>query len=159
MRGICYVESGNYQQSLNDLSKAIELNPKDAWIFYSARGISYYLSGDYQRAINDFNKAIELSPEDADAYGLRGIAYARLGNNQEAIKDSNKVIELNPNDTGNYYNVACMYSVLNMPDKACEYLRTSIEKGYKDWDGITKDKDFDNIRAVDCYKAIMKDKK
>ncbi|MFI5294375.1 MAG: hypothetical protein ACHQ0Y_05050 [Thermodesulfovibrionales bacterium] len=32
-----------------------------------------------------------------------------------------------------------------------------MEKGYKDWDWIRKDKDFDNIRDVPCYKAIMKD--
>ena len=50
-----------------------------------------------------------------------------------------------------------MYSVLNIPDKACEYLWTSVEKGYKNWDYRKKDKGFDNIRAVSCYKAIDKE--
>ena len=109
--------------------------------------------------MKDFNKSIELDPKDTDTYGLRGIINARLGNNQEAINDTNKALELAPTEDGPYYNAACMYSVLNMPDKACEYLKTSIEKGYKNWDWITQDKDFDNIRALDCYKAIMKDKK
>jgi len=54
--------------------------------------------------------------------------------------------------------MACIYSILKIPDKACDYLRKSIEKGHKNWDEITNDKDLDNIRGEDCYKTIIKDK-
>jgi len=116
------------------------------------------LLDNYQEALKDYTKVIELDPVNAGAYSNRGIVHARLGNNQEAVNDSNKALALAPDDDMFYYNAACMYSIQRIPDKACYYLLKSIEKGYKDWDWIKKDKDFDNIRNEDCYKIIIKDK-
>jgi len=155
-KGLNFHKSGNYKEAINAYTKAIELNPQGANA-YGARGVAYDGLGNYQQAINDLNKAIQLDTADAWwFYNVRGIiACYGLGNYQQAMNDFNKVIELNPQRDEGYYNVACMYSLQNRYEKACDYLKKSIQRGYKDWEHIKQDKDFDNIRNSSCYKEIM----
>jgi len=63
-----------YQKAIDDCSKAIELDPKNADA-YNNRGNAYASLGEYQKAIDDCSKAIELDPKNADAYNNRGNAY------------------------------------------------------------------------------------
>ena len=56
-------------KKIDDATKAIQLNPKDAFA-YNNRGIAYRILGKHEKAIDDFNKSksIELNPNDAHAY-------------------------------------------------------------------------------------------
>ena len=56
----------NYKGAIQDYTKAIELNPKDADA-YIGRGIDKHELKDYKGAIQDYTKAIELDPNYADA--------------------------------------------------------------------------------------------
>lgn len=87
--------------AMDEVAKAIELNPKSPanWL---ARGVgNYYLppsfGGGIDKAIGDFDKAIELNPKLADAHLWRGIALRKAGKNAEARKSLAKALELNPN--------------------------------------------------------------
>ena len=86
---------GKYQDAIEDLDKAIELDPKLKNAYYGRGDVKYAL-GNFQDAIEDYNKTIELKPDYLDAYNNRGVAKANLDNFQEAIEDYNKVIELMP---------------------------------------------------------------
>jgi Tetratricopeptide repeat len=62
--------------TIADFDKAIELDPNDAYAYYS-RGLAYEEKGDLDRAIADFAKLIELNPKYAPAYNDRGLAERR----------------------------------------------------------------------------------
>ncbi|WP_031500031.1 tetratricopeptide repeat protein [Bryobacter aggregatus] len=86
--------------AMDEVAKAIELNPKAAenWL---ARGVgNYYLppsfGGGIDKSIEDFDKAIQLNAKFADAYMWRGIALRKAGKNAEARKSLAKALELNP---------------------------------------------------------------
>ena len=64
----------------------------------------------------------------------------------------------NTKDSGYYYNLACFHSILNERSNACSYLSKSIEKGYKNYDWIMKDPDFNNMRNEGCYQKIVKNR-
>lgn len=53
---------GNYEQEIEDCSKAIELNPNLAVADYH-RGIAYYKLGNRKQAAKDKNKAYALNPK------------------------------------------------------------------------------------------------
>ncbi len=93
----------DYQGAINDLNKAIEIDPQysDA---YTNRGAAKDELEDYQGAIGDFTKAIEIEPQDAFAYYNRGNAKYELGDYQAAIADYNQAIEINPHYAGAYFN-------------------------------------------------------
>jgi tetratricopeptide (TPR) repeat protein len=57
-----YYENNEYQQSIIFYSKAIELSPRYAALYYN-RGISYHLSGKKKEAIADLQKAVQLYQE------------------------------------------------------------------------------------------------
>ena len=102
--GVEQAREDEYDEAIDSLSKAIELEPEDPDAYYF-RGISYYLKDEPDSAIADFDKALELIPNgtvtditDADIYGVRGASYALKDEYDKAIADSEKAMELAPGD-------------------------------------------------------------
>ncbi|MFN7543078.1 MAG: tetratricopeptide repeat protein [Acidobacteriota bacterium] len=86
--------------ALDEVSKAIELNPKSA-ANYLSRGVgNYYLppsfGGGLDKAIADFDQALSLNPKLAEAHLWRGIALRKAGKNAEARNAVSRSLELNP---------------------------------------------------------------
>ncbi len=86
--------------AMDEVAKAIELNPKspDNWL---SQGVgNYYLppsfGGGIDKSISDFDKALQLNPKFAEANLWRGIALRKAGKNGEARKAIAKALELNP---------------------------------------------------------------
>ena len=96
-------ESGDLQGAIVDYTKALEIDPQNAYT-YSNRGLAKSNLRDYQGAITDYNRAIEINPKDADLLFNRGIMKNNSGDYQGAIADYNKAIQINPQDAKFYYN-------------------------------------------------------
>lgn len=56
-RGFAFDKLRMYNDAINDYSKALDLDNKNAFAYYN-RGISYDKKGDYDNAIIDFTSAI-----------------------------------------------------------------------------------------------------
>lgn len=87
--------------ALEEVNKAIQLDPKSARA-YLARGVgNYYLppqfGGGVDKAIPDMQKAIALDPKLAEAHLWLGIALRKANRNAEARKALEKAQQLNPN--------------------------------------------------------------
>jgi clan AA aspartic protease (TIGR02281 family) len=59
-----------------------------------------------------------------------------------------------PSD-GNYYDAACLYSLLKMPRESIAYLDTAFQKGYRDFTHIAKDDDLDFVRNSPAFKQLF----
>jgi len=94
---------GDRQGAIEDLSKAIQLNPNYAEAYYN-RGILRYVSGDKQGAIADFNEVLRINPNLFQAYVNRGNARDDSGDSQGAIADYNEALRINSSDSKAYYN-------------------------------------------------------
>jgi len=92
-RGDENVSKGEHDLALENYSKAIELNPKDA-ATYLNRGRAYSNKKSYDLAILDYDKWIELSPKESMAYFNRGDIHEKRGNAQQAMSDYQKAVEL-----------------------------------------------------------------
>ncbi len=72
MRGVVYVEKGQYALALNDMTKSISLQSKkhDAAEYlpstYYARGVIYNKLGNRELAVADFRMAADLEPKNID---------------------------------------------------------------------------------------------
>lgn len=86
--------------ALDEINKAIELDPKyaEAWLRHGVG--NYYLptqfGGGIDLAIKDFEKALQLNPKLAEAYLWMGVAQRKANRNAEARKAFAKALELNP---------------------------------------------------------------
>jgi tetratricopeptide (TPR) repeat protein len=84
---------GNYQQSINDCTKSIEINPRLSEA-YNTRGISYIELKDYHKALLDLSQAIEIAPQYSNYFYNRGMAYRHLGDIQKSVDDFSESINL-----------------------------------------------------------------
>jgi tetratricopeptide (TPR) repeat protein len=86
--------------ALEQVNKAIEIDPKSSDAYVS-RGVgNYYLpesfGGGAELALKDFEKAIQLDPKNADAHVWLGIALRKMNRNAEARKALTEAVALNP---------------------------------------------------------------
>lgn len=91
----------DFDGSIRDLTKAIELEPRFA-VAYFNRGSAKQAKGDFDGAIADHNRAIELKPDFPLAFFNRGEAKYSKGDFDGAISDHTRAIELEP-DIDNAY--------------------------------------------------------
>jgi tetratricopeptide (TPR) repeat protein len=124
IRGAAYNGLGNYKQAIEDLNKAIEIEPGYADAYYN-RGIAYKGLGNYKEAIEDFDRAIEIRPGFAEAYIKRGLAYTMLGNSKQAIEDFTRASKRSEAAL-DWFNKA--RELINTdPKKTIEYLNNAIK--------------------------------
>ena len=102
-QGLVFYKSMEYDRSIDDFTKALEINPKDKenHKVYYMRGRSYLENRQYDQAIHDFTKALEICPatDKATKFSImesRGNAYHALNKNDAANKDFSDAIALNP---------------------------------------------------------------
>ena len=69
-KGVQLAQQGAFDQAIEEFTKAIEVDPKDARIHRDRVGV-YLTMQRFQDAVNDFTKAIELLPKDYAAECLQ----------------------------------------------------------------------------------------
>lgn len=93
--------NGNFEESIEILSEAAELDPGRKLTFIS-RGSAYLKMNLLEEALDDFNHAIEIDPDYARAFHLRGLVEEKRGEDARALEDFNRAIEIDPE-----YGAAC----------------------------------------------------
>ena len=83
----------DYTAALQDIDRAIELNPYVAYFYYN-RGNIRCLAGDMAGAIGDYDKAVELYPHFAEAYYNRGLVQISLKEVRKGCLDIGRAGEL-----------------------------------------------------------------
>jgi tetratricopeptide (TPR) repeat protein len=109
------LKSNQYEQAVEDYSKAIQFSPDNAE-YWNNRGIAYFKSRQYLASVEDHTKAIEINPNNAEYWDNRGLMYYYLAQAQKAFEDFSQAIELNPNNASYwnhrgdvYYNYSSQY--------------------------------------------------
>jgi len=120
--GMAEFVNHNYGQSIEHLSRAIELDPEFS-LAIKCRGAAYLRLAKAREAIADFNTVVELNPVSARAYHLRGLAYEKSGDNDKALNDFNRALELDSNYGAAYFSRANLYSKLGQAEQATEDIR------------------------------------
>lgn len=101
-RGNLYLKKQEFSLAVDDLNKAIEINPKYA-VAYSDRGFAYSKLNQPDLAISNYSKAIELDPSYELPYTNRAFIYIQKAEYNLAISDCDKVISLNPKFAKAYF--------------------------------------------------------
>lgn len=99
-RGIALFYLNHYEDAINDLNAAIELdvNFDYAW---KTRSLVYFISSKFNLAERDIRKAIEINPTAEYFHDLGNILSSKNSKDYESIDCFKKATELNP--TSEYY--------------------------------------------------------
>jgi tetratricopeptide (TPR) repeat protein len=110
-RGIAYLNLGQLDDALTDLTQAIELDDEDVEAYFTRGTLRGYYRDDFTGALADFERIMEIDPDYANAYMLHGAIQSQLENYAEAIDDYTRYLELEPDQVGFYLNRGIMYSL------------------------------------------------
>ncbi len=95
-RGTAYGAVGRYEQSINDLTEAILLYPKNKNA-YSNRAVAYLNMQQYEKTLADYQEYLKIDPNDPNILYECGMMQRSLRHFEDAISSLNKAIKLNPN--------------------------------------------------------------
>lgn len=95
-RGLEAFNKKDYRKAFDDVSLAIQADPKNPVPYINRCAIQLYAWKQYNEAISDCSKAIGLSTRSSSAYNHRGYAYEMINNRTEAIADYRKALDLDP---------------------------------------------------------------
>lgn len=147
---------------LNDFQKVIDYSTSSInldvqlWGPYLNRGRAYLKKMNKDLAMNDFKKVLELDTTRKSFEYAFALFYT--GNPAKAIEVMQNNIVATTNGAllmSHYYNIACLYSLMKLPDQANVYLRKCIEGGYSKKYALA-DPDLENIRNTQEYNDIMR---
>jgi len=105
-RGIARFFLQDYEGSIADLFKVIEIDPKNKWC-YLYIGIAKMGIADFPGAISDFSRAIDLNPMFTAAYYNKGLLKIGLGHVHSGLLELNKANKLNGTILYKGININC----------------------------------------------------
>jgi len=98
LRSFILIATLEYEGAIEDLSRAIDLNPEPRIEYYLDRGWVYTEVGEYEAALDDYTETLALDPENTTALINRGFAYSKLGESQAAIDEWDAALALEPDN-------------------------------------------------------------
>jgi len=140
--GVIQYERRKYGSAVKQYKKALVLQP-DSASFYSNLGAAYFARKDFEHATQAYAKAVQLDPEIFERTSHTGIA-AQMAS---------------PEDRAHYdYVLAKLYAKIGDRDHSLEFLRKSMEEGYKDVKNVYTDPEFAELRKDARFAELMKEK-
>jgi tetratricopeptide (TPR) repeat protein len=87
------VDGRLYQQALNDITRAIVMNPKETF-YYAEKASLEIRVGLYDNAMATAKESLVIDPNDSDGYLFLGVAQCLKGNKKEGIPNLQKAKEM-----------------------------------------------------------------
>lgn len=87
------IEGHLYQQALNDIERAITMEPKET-VYYAEKASLEIRVGRYDEAMETAKESISIAPDNSDGYLFLGLAQCLKGNKKEGIPNLQKAREL-----------------------------------------------------------------
>jgi tetratricopeptide (TPR) repeat protein len=87
----------NPEEAAQDLTRAIELRPDDAF-FYNMRGVIYLETGQWEKCIKDYDVFADREPENPYAYYERAECYLGLDEIELARADYERFLDISGAD-------------------------------------------------------------
>jgi adenylate cyclase len=108
-----------------------------------------------RRAYDAARKHLELNPDNPRALYSGALALNGLGEPQKAMDWNHRAERMEPDDPSVLYNIACVYAQLSSPDQAIKALERALDNGFGHWQWIEHDTDFESLRELPAFKALL----
>jgi tetratricopeptide (TPR) repeat protein len=171
--GIAYHQMGQLDKAKKSYERALKLRPQYAEAQNNV-GTIYYATKSYRRAISAYKKALRITPDSASFHMNLGTAYMARKMEKEAIAEYQIALKLDPeaglshstygttletqgaeDKARLHYAMAKAYASQNMTELALQFLRRSLEEGFKDRKKLERDPEFDAMRETPEFKELM----
>jgi tetratricopeptide (TPR) repeat protein len=135
--------------------QASEVEPKNAKLFYDL-GYTEHLMNELEVARKHYRQAIMLKPELPYVREKLRSLYQIKPDYNLAVDEYTALVEQNPDDAWSCYDLAVFHVLKREEEKALDWLEKAVEKGYKDLEWISRDKDISPLRDNSRFKKLLK---
>lgn len=152
--GIVLMNQGKVNDAISHFKEALRIDPN----FHEAQNYLASALSYTKRADDDVVKLEQLrlkEPDNPDALQKLAVLYANMGEDAKALDMLFRLVKIQPGNPNGYYNIACIYAKEGKVDGSVDWLKKSIDKGFKDWNLLKKDNDLANIRSTQFYKDLI----
>jgi tetratricopeptide (TPR) repeat protein len=173
MIGIAYLNLANFNQARKYFIRASKADKKNSSAVNNL-GMVYYHQRDFGRAIREYKRAVIIDPNMAGTHANLGFAYYNTTKYTEAATEFQKAIELDPriferNDRVGtmvqdrsvsnhglfFFTMAKVYAQKGDAEHCAEYLRKSLDEGYKDIGKAATDPAFKDVINDPVVQAVL----
>jgi tetratricopeptide (TPR) repeat protein len=137
--GTVYYAKKSYRRAVKQYKKSLRLNPQAASV-WSNLGVGYFARKEEGHAREAFEMALKLNPEVFENRGGRG----------PLVQDSN----VEERAKFHYY-LAQTYAKAGAVERALQYIRKSLEEGFKERKKMEEDPAFAMLKELPEFKELM----
>jgi len=171
--GIAYHQLTDLNMAARCYQRAIKLDPKFSQAINNL-GTIYYSRQSYRRAIGQYKKVLRITPDSASTLANLGSAYLARKQYELASENYQKALTIDPgifehrNGVGTtvrdqavgdrpmfFYYLARSYAKAGMKDQALNYIRKSLEEGFKERKKFINDPEFAGLQKDPEFQKIM----
>jgi len=171
--GIAYHQLTDLNSAARYYQRAIKLDPKFSQAINNL-GTIYYSRQSYRRAIGQYKKVLRITPDSASTLANLGSAYLARKQYELASENYQKALAIDPtifehhNGVGTtvrdqavgdrpmfFYYLARSYAKAGMKDQALNYIRKSLEEGFKERKKFINDPEFAGLQKDPEFQKIM----
>ena len=146
LQGELHFASGNYQQALSSLDRAVKLRQSQkiapSPLFHNNRALVALELGKYQEALEDVETAISLDPKFAPAWRNKGLILETIDRNEDSVAAYDRALELDPQDYNTWTNRGFALYKLQKYQQAKQSFEKALEVNPKYQPAI------DNLKAI-----------
>ncbi|TFH41708.1 MAG: tetratricopeptide repeat protein [ANME-2 cluster archaeon] len=124
--GITYDKVGRYQEALQELTAAQQLDSGYIDVINNT-AVTYYHMGKYDEAILSLQEAMQSNPDNVQAHYNLGNIFASQGRINEAVEEIDKAIRLNPNYAPAHNSLGNIYLEQKNNEAAITEFQSSIK--------------------------------
>ncbi len=119
---------GNYDEAMERLQKALNLNPEEEDIpyIYSYMGSCLKDQGKFKEAAKLLKTGLTYDEERPDIHNLLGVCYFKQDEFKKAITHFTRAVELNPSSAMDYANLGVNYRKLGEIEQAIKYFKRAL---------------------------------
>jgi tetratricopeptide (TPR) repeat protein len=172
--GIAYHQMLQLDKAKKYYQQAVRMNPKYAEAVNNI-GTVYYANKQFRKAVSQYKKALKLAPASASIYSNLGTAEFSRKKYKEASEAYETALKLDPevfehrNASGTllqersveerakfHYYLAKTYAKAGNQERALQYIRMSIEEGFKERDKFAKEPEFASLKELPEFQELLK---
>jgi len=125
-KGASLYALGRYEEAINCLAKAIEIEPHDA-VAWNNKGNPLRSLGRHEESLACYSKALEINSRVAGFWSNKGLTLCALGRYEEALTCYSKSLEIEPQQAGVLSNKGLALSPQGRHQEALTCCRRAVE--------------------------------
>ncbi len=124
---------------------------------FAALGSEVSAQAAYRRASRIVTRYLEMNPDDPRAATMCAVSSCRLGEKSKGLQWAERALAIDPADAGVRYNVACLFALEGLSDRALDCLEQAMKHGFGNRDWISRDPDLASLREHPRFQALLRE--